>query len=72
MPTLKIKTHVEPDGHLRLDVPTTLPGGEVDLTLVIEPRPGGRGYDFGDLLGALTWRGDAVAVQRQLRDEWPA
>lgn len=28
------------------------------------------GYDFSDLAGRLTWQGDAVAVQRTLRDEW--
>lgn len=28
------------------------------------------GYDFLDLAGRLTWHGDAVAVQRTLRDEW--
>ncbi len=27
-------------------------------------------YDFTDLVGKLSWRGDAVAIQRQLRDEW--
>ncbi len=27
-------------------------------------------YDFSDLAGKLLWRGDAVATQRQLRDEW--
>jgi hypothetical protein len=27
-------------------------------------------YDFSDLVGRLSWRGDAVAVQRALRDEW--
>ncbi|MEJ5312105.1 MAG: hypothetical protein WHX52_20245 [Anaerolineae bacterium] len=27
-------------------------------------------YDFSDLVGKLSWRGDAVAMQRQLRDEW--
>lgn len=31
--------------------------------------PSGR-YDFSDLIGKLSWRGDAVAIQRQLRDEW--
>ncbi len=31
--------------------------------------PSGR-YDFSDLVGKLLWRGDAVAMQRQLRDEW--
>ena len=27
-------------------------------------------YDFSDLVGRLTWQGDAVAIQRTLRDEW--
>ncbi|WP_293128897.1 type II toxin-antitoxin system ParD family antitoxin [Microcoleus sp. bin38.metabat.b11b12b14.051] len=27
-------------------------------------------YDFSDLVGRLTWRGDAVIMQRNLRDEW--
>ncbi|QYX34376.1 hypothetical protein [Sphaerospermopsis torques-reginae] len=27
-------------------------------------------YDFSDLMGRLNWRGDAVEMQRSLRDEW--
>lgn len=27
-------------------------------------------YDFSDLVGRLTWGGDAVIMQRNLRDEW--
>jgi hypothetical protein len=27
-------------------------------------------YNFADLCGGLSWKGDAVAVQRSLRDEW--
>ncbi|MBN2390022.1 MAG: hypothetical protein JXR84_04840 [Anaerolineae bacterium] len=27
-------------------------------------------YDFSNLAGKLSWHGDAVATQRQLRDEW--
>ena len=27
-------------------------------------------YDFSDLAGHLSWRGDTVTVQRALRDEW--
>ena len=26
--------------------------------------------DFSDLVGKLQWKGDAVAEQRRLRDEW--
>jgi hypothetical protein len=27
-------------------------------------------YDFSDLCGKLSWQGDAVTVQRCMRDEW--
>ncbi len=27
-------------------------------------------YDFADIAGKVAWRGDAVAVQREMRDEW--
>ncbi|MEG4804050.1 type II toxin-antitoxin system ParD family antitoxin [Microcoleus sp. ARI1-B5] len=27
-------------------------------------------YDFSDIAGRLTWQGDAVIMQRNLRDEW--
>ena len=27
-------------------------------------------YDFSDIAGKLQWKGDAVACQRKLRDEW--
>ncbi len=27
-------------------------------------------YTFSDIAGKLTWRGDAVSVQREIRDEW--
>lgn len=27
-------------------------------------------YDFSDLIGKLSWNGDALAEQKRLRDEW--
>lgn len=27
-------------------------------------------YRFSDLCGKLSWKGDAVAAQRKIRDEW--
>jgi hypothetical protein len=27
-------------------------------------------YSFNDLCGKLSWKGDAVATQRSIRDEW--
>ena len=30
----------------------------------------GTNYSFSDLCGKLSWKGDAVATQRSIRDEW--
>ncbi len=32
-----------------------------------QPKPR---YDFSDLTGQLEWKGDAIAEQRRLRNEW--
>jgi hypothetical protein len=29
-----------------------------------------KSYDVNDLVGRLTWKGDAVATQREQRDAW--
>lgn len=73
MQTLKVKSRIDDDGHLRLDVPTGLPTGDVELVLVIESAKttSGAPYDLTDLAGKLEWTGDAVQEQRKLRDEWP-
>jgi hypothetical protein len=71
MQTLKLKSRVDRDGHLRLDVPTALPTGEVELVLVIESVaaavPRKESYDFSDLAGRLRWSGDAIEQQRASR-----
>ena len=67
---LKVHGKIEADGHLRLDVQTSLPAGEADVVLTINsanesPKPR---YDFSDLVGRLQWQGDALVEQRRLRD----
>ncbi len=39
-----------------------------DAPLVPPPQSGK--YDLRDLVGQLSWRGDAVAAQREQRDAW--
>lgn len=71
MKTFKLKSTIDPDGHLRLDLPTNLPIGEVQLLLVIDTSQASAPvYQFDDIAGILQWHGDALAVQRGLRDEW--
>ena len=72
MQVLKLSCEIDPDGHLRLDLPTQLPEGDVELVVIINPIQGEHKtmeYDFSDLAGKLTWRGDAVDTQRELRNE---
>lgn len=73
MQTVQMKTQckIEVDGHLRLDLPTSLPAGDAEIILTIT-RSGEQNarYDFSALVGRLAWRGDPVAEQRGLRDEW--
>lgn len=33
------------------------------------PKPANRG-SYAEFCGKLTWKGDAVAAQRKIRDEW--
>jgi hypothetical protein len=72
MQTYTLTGKVDADGRLRLDVSTQLPPGEFEVVVHIGDVPSGqthRRYDFSDLAGKLSWRGDAVAEQRRLRDE---
>lgn len=43
---------------------------EVIVLPVEEKKETIKKYDFSDLVGKLQWKGDAVAEQRKLRDEW--
>lgn len=76
-PTMQIITltgKIDTDGHLRLDIPTSLVSGNVEVEITIQPIRSEQGsaatYDFSDLAGRLTWQGDPVVAQRNLRDEW--
>lgn len=74
MQALTLTGQIDINGHLRLDVPTALPPGEVELVVVINPvalqvSPLPK-YDFSNLIGKLQWKGDPIATQRALRNEW--
>ena len=73
MKVLNLNSKIDPDGHLRLDLPVNLSPGNIELILVINTIPDiktqPKKYDFSDLTGKLAWQGDSVAVQRSLRNE---
>lgn len=74
MEVFQLITTIDASGHLLLDIPTQLVPGQVNVVLVLNPVVASKAqnlnYDFSDLAGCLTWQGDAVAMQRSLRDEW--
>jgi len=43
---------------------------EVIVMALDEKSESKKKYDFSDLVGKLKWKGDALAEQRKLRDEW--
>ena len=71
-----IKAHVRTDasGKAQIQLNTEYRNTELDLIIVIEDpqlNPNEkRKYDFSDLVGKLKWKGDALEMQRALRDEW--
>lgn len=74
MDVVKLTTRVDEHGCLNLSIPTQLARTEVNVVIVMNPvasvePPQGK-YDFSDLVGRLTWEGDGIAMQRNLRDEW--
>lgn len=74
MEVFKLTTTINESGYLNLNIPTELAAVEVNIVIVLNPvsSDGKRqhSYDFSDLVGRLNWRGDTVAMQRTLRDEW--
>lgn len=74
MEVRKLTTKIDKSGCLNLSIPTQLADAEVNVVIVLNPvtsveKPQFK-YDFSDLVGQLTWKGDPVAMQRNLRDEW--
>jgi hypothetical protein len=74
MEVLQLTSTVDTSGYVHLDIATQLAPGQVNVVVVINPviaeDTQKSNYDFSDLAGKLSWRGDAIEMQRSLRDEW--
>jgi hypothetical protein len=80
MITINLKQKTKKNGHLVIDVPTTLIDKNVDIVLVIQEKEETslkniedrktKKYDFSHLYGKLEWKGDALAEQKKIRSEW--
>ena len=73
MTTLTAHAIIE-NGRMTIDLPTTLPAGEMEVEIRVHDSAKPRGTDIQAILalaGKLEWDGDPVKMQRELRDEWP-
>ena len=80
MITLSLKQKTKENGHLVIDIPTTLINKNVDVVLVIHENETSvnnneelnpkKKYDFSHLYGKLEWEGNALEEQKKLRSEW--
>ena len=80
MLTLTLKKKTKSDGHLVLDVPTTLIDKNVEVVITIKeqkdilPQPNSEKkaakFDFSHLYRKLEWKGDALREQKKIRSEW--
>ncbi len=73
MRTITLRTQINADGRLQLDVPADLPPGPVEVVLIIQPDEGHSSHSVRELrgLGAEIWKGgDAQAYVGRLRNEW--
>jgi len=67
---MTLTAHITSDenGVAHLDIPLHGAYVEADVKVIIEESS--PSYDLSRFAGKLSWQGDAVAMQRELRDEW--
>ena len=80
MITIQRTVNIPPDKRLVLELPHTVPSGHVNVCLVVERAeivtpPAQKKNDSsriyaGCLKGKNIFKGDPVAIQRKMRDEW--
>lgn len=73
METVRLRSKIGNDGHLRVDIPTMLPQGEVDIVLVVVPssdESSENEYPVPGLEGKLQWNGEAVGDGDEEHDNW--
>ncbi|MBC7782994.1 MAG: hypothetical protein H7144_04070 [Burkholderiales bacterium] len=71
--TVQIVGAIDQQGNLHLDVPTALPAGNVNVTVVIASLVSPRKKNPKRALrlaGTLSWKGDPMEIQREMRSEW--
>lgn len=69
MTTVIAKGKIDKNGVLRIKHPAFTLNKEIEVTITFEEEKLNK-YDFSDLAGKLSWKGDALAFQKNIRNEW--
>lgn len=69
MTTVIAKGKIDKNGVLRVKHPDFILNKEVEVTITFEEEKLNK-YDFSDLAGKLSWKGNALTLQKTLRNEW--
>jgi len=71
MQVINVKSKITSDGRFHLDIPVQFSvGDDIEAVIVISSVKKKESYNFSDLAGKLAWKGDAVDIQKKLRNEW--
>jgi IS30 family transposase len=57
-------------GKYKIDLPINNNADEVEVMVIVEQKKTKSKKTLADFAGKLHWKGDAVAYQKMLRDEW--
>ena len=69
MTTVIAKGKIDKNGVLRIKHPAFALNKEIEVTITFEEEKLNK-YDFSDLAGKLSWKGDSLVFQKTLRNEW--
>ena len=69
MTTVIAKGKIDKNGVLRVKHPAFSLNKEIEVTIIFQEEEVNK-YDFSDLAGKLSWKGDGLALQKTLRNEW--
>ncbi len=68
--TLIAQAIVTEDGKLRLEIPTDLPAGKIDVELTFPHNTKTKRRNFETIAGKLSYTGDPMLIQREMRNDW--
>jgi heterodisulfide reductase subunit B len=57
-------------GKYKIDLPITNIAEEIEMLVIVEKVKEKSKKTLADFAGKMKWKGDAVAYQKEIRDEW--